>query len=196
MKTFKTVIYWVWSCTWGIIMTAIGAVIALGLLITGHKPKIFHYNVYFAFGTGWGGVNFGAFFFVAKTSDRLDIHQHEAGHGLQNILLGPLMPFVVAIPSAFRCVLRDCTFTGKKIVAGVVTALVGAVGLAGAILGFLYGLAALGVVGLLMASYAGIIALWAFRREIPQYAGGAYVDYDAVWFEGCATRWGQKFFKE
>lgn len=195
MKTFKTVFYWVWSCTWGVIMTAIGAVIALGLLITGHKPKIFHYNVYFAFGTGWGGVNFGAFFFVAKTSDRLDIHQHEAGHGLQNILLGPLMPFVVAIPSAFRCILRDCTYTGKKVVAGVVTALVAAVGLAGAILGLLHGLTALGVVGLLMALYAGIIALWAFKREIPQYTGGAYVDYDAIWFEGCATRWGQKFFK-
>ena len=168
----KTALYWIVSCTWGIIMTLIGAVIALGLLITGHKPKIFHYNVYFAFGSGWGGVNFGAFFFVSKTSDRLDIHQHEAGHGLQNLIFGVFMPFVVAIPSAFRCVLRDCTFTGKKIVAGVVTALVVAVSLAGAILGFLHGLTALGVVGLLMASYAGIIALWAFKREIPQYAGG------------------------
>ena len=194
MKTFKTVLYWIVSCTWGIIMTAIGAVIALGLLITGHKPKIFHYNVYFAFGTGWGGVNFGAFFFLSETMLEKD-KQHEAGHGLQNLIFGVFMPFVVAIPSAFRCVLRDCTFTGKKIVAGVVTALAAAVGLAGAVLGLLHGLTALGVVGLLIASYAGIIALWAFSREIPQYAGGAYVDYDAIWFEGCATRWGQKFFK-
>ena len=153
-------------------------------------------SVYFVVGTGWGGVNFGAFFFVAKTSDRLDIHQHEAGHGLQNLIFGVFMPFVVAIPSAVRCVLRDCTYTGKKVVAGVVTALVVAVSLTGTVLGFLYGLTALGVVGLLMALYAGIIALWAFRREIPQYAGGAYVDYDAIWFEGCATRWGQKFFKK
>ena len=191
----KTALYWIVSCTWGIIMTLIGAVIALGLLIAGHKPKIFHYNVYFAFGTGWGGVNFGAFFFLSTTSPD-STKQHEAGHGLQNLIFGVFQPFVVAIPSAFRCVLRDCTYTGKKVVAGVVTALVGAVGLAGAILGFLYGLTALGVVGLLMALYAGIIALWAFRREIPQYAGGAYVDYDAIWFEGCATRWGQKFFKK
>lgn len=192
----KTALYWIVSCTWGIIMTLIGAIITLVLIITGHKPQIFGYSVYFVVGSGWGGVNFGAFFFVAKTSNRLQIKQHEAGHGLQNILFGPLMPFVVAIPSAFRCVLRDCTFTGKKIVAGVVTALVGAGGLVGVILGFLYGLAALGVVGLLMALYAGILALWLYRREIPQYAGGAYVDYDAIWFEGCATRWGQKFFKE
>ena len=192
----KTALYWIVSCTWGIIMTFIGALGALAMLVTGHKPQVFGHSVYFVVGSGWGGVNFGAFFFVAKTSNRLQIKQHEAGHGLQNILLGPLMPFVVAIPSAFRCVLRDCTFTGKKIVAGVVTALVGAVSLAGAVLGFLYGLTALGVAGLLMAFYASIIALWAFRREIPQYAGGAYVDYDAIWFEGCATRWGQKFFKE
>lgn len=74
------------------------------------------------------------------------------------------------------------------------TALVVAVSLTGAVLGFLYGLTALGVVGLLMTLYAGIIALWTFRREIPQYAGGAYVDYDAVWFEGCATRWGETCF--
>lgn len=70
----------------------------------------------------------------------------------------------------------------------------GGVSLAGAVLGFLYGLAALGVVGLLMALYAGIIALWAFRREIPQYAGGAYVPYDSIWFEGAATRRGEKCF--
>lgn len=191
----KTALYWIVSCTWGIIMTLIGAIVALAMLITGHKPQIFHYNVYFQFGRGWGGVSLGAFFFLSETSG-ISTKQHEAGHGLQNIILGPLMPFVVAIPSAFRCVLRDCTFTGKKIIAGVVTALVAAVGLVGAILGFLHGLTALGVAGLFVALYAGIIALWAFKREIPQYTGGAYVDYDAVWFEGCATRWGQKFFKE
>ena len=73
------------------------------------------------------------------------------------------------------------------------TALVVAVIITGAVLGFSYGLTALGVVGLLMALYGGVIALWAFRREIPQYAGGAYVDYDAVWFEGDATRRGKKF---
>lgn len=176
-------------------MTFIGAIVALGLIITGHKPQIFHYNVYFQFGRGWGGVNFGGFFFLSETSG-ISTKQHEAGHGLQNILFGPLMPFVVAIPSAVRCLIRKYDYTGKKISACIITAVSAAVSLTGAVLGFLYGLTALGVVGLLMAFYASIIALWAFKREIPQYAGGAYVDYDAIWFEGCATRWGQKFFKE
>lgn len=192
----KTALYWIVSCTWGIIMTAIGAVIALGLLITGHKPKIFHYNVYFAFGTGWGGVNFGAFFFVAKTSDRLDMHQHEAGHGLQNLIFGVFMPFAVAIPSAVRCLLRKCTFTGKKIAAGIITGLIAALGVVVSALGFVYGIVAIGVIGLILALYGGVLAIWLYKKEIPQYANGAYVDYDAIWFEGCATRWGQKFFKE
>ena len=193
MAKVKTVLFWVWSCTWGIVMTLIGAVGAFALIIGGKQPLVFHGRVYFEVGRAWGGVSLGAFFFVSSGA-ALSLKQHEAGHTIQNLIFGPLMPFVVCIPSAFRCVLRDCTFTGKKIVAGVVTALVGAVSLVGAVLGFLYGMTALGVVGLLMALYAGIIALWAFRREIPQYAGGAYVDYDAVWFEGCATRWGETCF--
>lgn len=191
MEKVKTALFWMWSCTWGIVMTIIGAVGALVLIIGGQEPRVFHGRVYFQLGRGWGGVSLGAFFFLSTTSPD-STKQHEAGHTIQNLIFGPLMPFVVCIPSAFRCVLRDCTFTGKKIVAGVVTALVVAVSLTGAVLGFLYGLTALGVAGLLMALYGGIIALWAFKREIPQYAGGAYVDYDAVWFEGDATRRGKK----
>lgn len=192
MEKVKTALFWAWSCTWGIVMTLIGAIGALALIIGEQAPRVFHGRVYFQLGRGWGGVSLGAFFFLSTTSPG-STKQHEAGHTVQNLIFGPLMPFVVCIPSAFRCILRDCTFTGKKIVAGVVTALVVAVSLTGSILGFSYGLTALGVVGLLMALYGGVIALWAFRREIPQYAGGAYVDYDAVWFEGDATRRGKKF---
>ena len=123
MAKIKTALFWAWSCTWGIVMTLIGAVGALALIIGGKQPLVFHGRIYFEIGRAWGAVS-----------------------------------------------------------------------LAGAVLGFLYGLAALGVVGLLMALYAGIIALWVFRREIPQYAGGAYVDYDAIWFEGAATRRGEKCF--
>ena len=193
MKTFKTVLYWVWSCTWGVIMTAIGAVIALVLLVTGHKPHIFHYNVYFQFGTGWGGVNFGAFFFLSETSPD-STKQHEAGHGLQNLIFGVFQPFVVAIPSAVRCLIRKCDQKGKKIVSCVLTAVFAALGVAAIVLGYLYSLAGLGVVGLLMALYAGFIAVWLFNVEIPKYEGGAVVDYDAAWFEGWATRLGEKYF--
>lgn len=93
--------YWLLSLTWGIIMTAIGAVIALALLITGHKPKTLGPNVYFEVGEHWGGMELGSFFLCDKTCS-MHIKYHEAGHGLQNILYGPAMPFIVCIPSAIR----------------------------------------------------------------------------------------------
>lgn len=193
METLKTILYWVWSCTWGCIMTLIGAIIALVLFIGGKQPLRFHYSIYFQFGSGWGGVSFGPFFFLSTTSPD-STKQHEAGHSLQNLIFGPLMPFVVGIPSAVRCMIRSFSFTGKKVASGIITALAAAVGLVVAVLGFVYGLPVVGVLGLLLAVYAGILAVWLFKREIPQYTGGAYVDYDAVWFEGCATRWGETAF--
>ena len=97
----KIFLFWLASWTWGIILTLVGAVCALALLITGHRPKIFHGFVYFEVGSGWGGFEAGPFFFVNKNPARRTM-QHEAGHGIQNIIFGPLMPFVVSIPSAVR----------------------------------------------------------------------------------------------
>lgn len=82
-------------------MTSIGFIGAVALLISGHKPKTYKGSVYFEVGKSWGGVNFGPFFFV---DDKTTLHtvQHEWGHGIQNIIFGPLHVFLVAIPSAIR----------------------------------------------------------------------------------------------
>lgn len=101
IRILRGIAYWGISFTWGSPMTLFGVICALGMLISGHKPKRFHYNVYFEVGRGWGGFEAGAFFFVNK-GPTLHIRQHEAGHGLQNLVLGVLMPFVVSIPSAIR----------------------------------------------------------------------------------------------
>ena len=45
-KILFYIIYWLLSLTWGIIMTAIGAMIALIMILTGHKPKRLGPNVY------------------------------------------------------------------------------------------------------------------------------------------------------
>lgn len=114
MKIFKVVLFWVASCTWGILMTLFGALVALALLISGHKPKTFHYFIYFEVGVGWGGFEAGPFFIVNKDAG-LTLKQHESGHGLQNIILGPLMPFTVSIPSAVRYWYREIVVrTGMK----------------------------------------------------------------------------------
>lgn len=174
-------------------MTLIGGILALLLIVSGHRPQIFHYNVYFRFGRGWGGVNFGAFFFLSKYQPD-STKQHESGHGLQNLILGPLMPFVVGIPSAFRCWIREYSYKGKKIAAGITLSVAAAIGIALFVLGLVFELNAVWIMGVLVVVYAGILAAWMFKREIPQYANGTHVDYDSIWFEGCATRWGEKCF--
>lgn len=139
MKKFILyVFYWLWSCIWGCLMTIIGAIIALAMLISGHKPHHIGPNVYFVIGENWGGVNFGPFFLICNRGQSTSTLYHEPGHGLQNLIWGPLMPFVVAIPSAIR--------------------------------------------------------YW--YRELKYYRKGEYptTDYDSIWFEGQATRWGNKVY--
>lgn len=140
MKTLKVIGFWLLSWTWGLPMTLFGGLVALGLLITGHKPKRFHHFIYFEVGSNWGGFEAGCFFFANKNSS-LHLKQHESGHGIQNIIFGWLMPFIVSIPSCVRYWYREIVVrTGKK-------------------------------------KYS----------ELPPY--------DSIWFEGWATKLGEKYFK-
>lgn len=79
-------------------------------------------------------------FFVTDSTPTLHTKQHESGHGIQNIMFGPLMPFIVSIPSCIRYWYREYLVrSGKK-------------------------------------KY----------YELPEY--------DSIWFEGMATRLGEKYF--
>ena len=100
--------YWLVSLTWGGLMTWTGAFIALVMLLSRHAPQKLGPNVYFEVGLGWGGMEYGAFFFVSKDASE-ETRLHEAGHGIQNLVLGPLMPFLVCIPSALRYWMRRCS---------------------------------------------------------------------------------------
>lgn len=114
MKVLKCILFWLVSWTWGLPMTLFGLVCALGLLITGHKPQRFHYFIYFEVGHAWGGFEAGCFFFVQRGAG-ISIKQHESGHGLQNIMLGVFMPFIVSIPSMVRYWYREYLVrSGKK----------------------------------------------------------------------------------
>lgn len=114
MKVIRAIGFYFISFTWGIIMSLIGAIIALGLLITGHRPHRFHYFIYFEVGENWGGFECGCFF-VTNKNPSLSMKQHESGHGLQNLMFGPLMPFIVSIPSAVRYWYREIVVrAGRK----------------------------------------------------------------------------------
>ena len=137
-KVLSYIVYWVISLTWGSVMTVIGLLTAIVLLVTGHKPHRFGPNIYFVVGDSWGGLELGAFFLVSKYHS-IDTLYHEAGHGLQNLIWGPLMPFVISIPSAIR--------------------------------------------------------YW-YRRYLLDKGVNNLPDYDSIWFEGQATRWGKKLYSE
>ncbi len=94
------------SFTWGIIMTFVGAVAALFLVVTGHKPKKHGWCYHFEVGKNWGGVNLGIVMITsANPSEHTKNHEH--GHALQNCIWGPLMPFAIALPSAVRYHIRN-----------------------------------------------------------------------------------------
>lgn len=105
MNNLKIFAFYFLSFTWGVIMSLIGAIVALVLLAMGYQPKRFHYLIYFEVGNGWGGVSLGCFFFVQNGAS-VSTLRHESGHALQNVMLGVFMPFVIAIPSVVRCAYR------------------------------------------------------------------------------------------
>lgn len=108
----KKIVYWFLSLTWGLPMTLIGLIIALALLITGHKPHKFGYTFYFKVGKSWGGLNLGAIFITDSTpSEHTLCHEH--GHGLQNCVFGVLFPFLIGIPSVVRYWYREIEYYRK-----------------------------------------------------------------------------------
>ena len=94
-------LYYILNLTWGLPLTLVGALVALGLIITGHQAKPHGGCLYFNIGHSWGGINLGLFFITDK-NDYLPTKNHEYGHSLQNAAFGPLMIFLIAIPSAIR----------------------------------------------------------------------------------------------
>lgn len=100
------VLFWAASFTWGLPISFVGSIVALALLIAGYKPKRFHWFICFVIGENWGGFSCGTFMFVSRKAKQRTL-QHEAGHGLQNIMFGFFMPIVVSIPSAIRYWYRE-----------------------------------------------------------------------------------------
>ena len=94
-------LFYLISFTWGLPLTLVGCLIAIVLLATGHKPRKWGYCYYFEIGEGWGGLEFGPIFLANKNASK-NIKNHELGHAIQGCWFGPLMPFIVCIPSAIR----------------------------------------------------------------------------------------------
>lgn len=106
----KKVLYWIGQLTWGIVMSLIGLITAL-ICILFLKGKVHKngYTIIIEVGGNWGGVNLGCIslcggYTTVCPDENWFQHtrRHEFGHSLQNLIFGPLFPFIVAIPSAIR----------------------------------------------------------------------------------------------
>ena len=107
-------LYYFMACTWGVIMTILGLIITLILAIVKIfiPKKIIFKQFYWIYSITvgpewWGGCEMGLMFLRDHNSSVNYINPHEFGHTFQNCLLGPLFPFMVAIPSAIRYWLRE-----------------------------------------------------------------------------------------
>lgn len=108
----KRILFYVVSFTWGGLMSFIGLIAMLVTLPFG-KIEVYHGRLYKRIGKHWGGVELGCFFFCDETAGEHTL-MHECGHGLQNCLWGPLMPFVICIPSATRYWYREYIYRTNK----------------------------------------------------------------------------------
>lgn len=194
MKVLKGILFWIWSFIWGLPLTLAGCLVALFLLITGHKPHHHHYFVYFSIvNDNWGGLELGPFFLTdKKPSDH--VKEHECGHGLQNLIFGPLMPFVVTFPSGFRYWFREMrSLTAKRVYIGVVTLIFAVIGGGLTACGFIFGWMAMWIPGLCVLAYGEIITIWQIM-EYPKYKKFPQPYYDDFWAEGVASKWGHKHY--
>ena len=104
VKALPNVKYkWLWyliQFTWSLPMTLIGCIVAFCLRVFGKKkPVKYGWCWCFEFDVKWG-LELGIFFIAPKKSKSTKNHEH--GHAIQNIYLGPFAITCVSLPSCIR----------------------------------------------------------------------------------------------
>jgi len=103
MNIVKRLFYTLLQCTWGILQTLAGACMFLVLI----RRRHFIYRGCAA--TVWkrrDSASVGIFIFISENLGgrlREEVIVHEYGHTVQSVILGPLYPFIISIPSAVWC---------------------------------------------------------------------------------------------
>ena len=92
------------SFTWGLPVNIGGAIVAAGLLLTGHRPERFGNCINFTVGKNWGGGSMGVFMLTCRNATTR-VKEHEHGHSIQNCFYGPLMP-LINLQSSTRYLVR------------------------------------------------------------------------------------------
>lgn len=103
----KKALFYLVQFTWGLAQNLVGLI---GYLVLYRKCR--HERFENAFITlidsdkPFGGVSLGIFIFINGKKDEDWLHDtriHEYGHTIQSLVLGPVWPLVIAIPSVIWC---------------------------------------------------------------------------------------------
>ena len=184
--------YYLLSFTWGIIASTIGLVVMLVLAPFG-KVKFNRGRFYVVVGKNWGGLELGCFYLICKNSElSRSTHAHEGfGHSLQNCMLGPFFPFVVAIPSAVRYwVFNQRDYVARKRFVWLIASMFAGLTALSVLIPVLSGVMGWFILTTLIFIYGVIIVAWLWYVEVPKWKEKPYPQYDDAWFEGTATGWG------
>lgn len=95
----KKFLFYLVQWTWGIVQNVLG--LFLFLCLCYRKKRIFHGAVVTTWKLG-SSLSLGMFIFTARPYD-LKLVQHEYGHTVQSLILGPLWLFVIGLPSLIWC---------------------------------------------------------------------------------------------
>ena len=95
----KKALFYLVQWTWGIVQNLIG--LSLFLFLIGRRHRLFHGAVVTTWKLG-SSLSLGMFVFTASPYD-LRLVRHEYGHSIQSLILGPLWPLVIGLPSLVWC---------------------------------------------------------------------------------------------
>ena len=182
-------LYYLIQWTWGLPMNIIGAITYIICNCFGYKSYWFRNARCIVHPKNFGGVELGMFF--VRGEKNTSVCEHEYGHSIQNLWWGPLFPFVIAIPSAFRYWMRNQpTQKDKQSFAIFIGSIVLIVLAALFSISLAFSIVWLNILTTVLILYFIAIESWMLGTEIPKYEKGL-VRYDDVWFEGQATKLGQ-----
>lgn len=107
-KVILGTLWWIWQLTWGALMTLPGLLItSFCIVFLRGKPHRNGFSYIVEVGGNWGGLELGAVALCGNYSKSSpswfeQTRRHEFGHAVQQLIFGPLQPFIVGIPSAIR----------------------------------------------------------------------------------------------
>lgn len=102
----KKFLFYLIQFTWALPQNLVGCIAYL-ILSRKYKHERFH-NAFITYISkkNFGGVSIGIFIFINPDKKEAWLHDtriHEYGHTIQSLVLGPLFPFVIALPSVIWC---------------------------------------------------------------------------------------------